>query len=111
MDDAIRIGDEVICVDDTIKPEAFNMVCFRFKIWIKKDKKYIVRDIFENDGIVTGILLEGISNPTVFIPLLKRMQEPAFAIWRFVKLRSAYMIQEEKESESVEEIEIMTNLN
>jgi len=102
MDDEFDIGDEVMCVDSSIKPEMMNAVNRMFPIWIKKGDKYIIRDILKNDDIVAGILLEGRKNPPVFIPLLKRMQEPSYATWRFVKKRTAYQIREEKESEGVE---------
>lgn len=97
------IGDEVICIDNSIKPENLGTVMRKFPIWIQKDKKYIIRDILGNDDIVVGILLEGVKNPPIFIPLLKRMQEPAFAYWRFSKLRTAYQIREEKESQKINE--------
>lgn len=103
-EDVIDIGDEVICVDSTIPTDWINAVLKNFPSWIKSRKKYIVRDIVFNDDISTGILLEGVVNPPIWIPLLKRTQEPAFAIWRFAKNRTAYMIQEEKESEGVDVI-------
>ena len=37
----------------------------------------------------------------VYQKLIGRDQEPAFATWRFSKLRSAYAIAEKKESEEV----------
>jgi hypothetical protein len=32
-------------------------------------------------------LLEEVTNPLIYIPLLGRVQEPAFADWRFRKLK------------------------
>jgi hypothetical protein len=104
-EDLLDIGDEVLCIDSSIKPENKVSVYKNFPIWIKEGDKYIVRDVMRNDDIVTGILLEGRNNPPIWIPLLKRMQEPAFAHWRFVKKRTAYQIREEKESVS-ETVEI-----
>jgi hypothetical protein len=57
--------------------------------WVVQDKEYTIRGFQENDGIALGILLEEITNPIVFIPILKRFQEPAFAEWRFRKLASS----------------------
>lgn len=100
-DDLFDIGDEVLCVDSSIKPEMKAAIYKMYPIWIQKGDKYIIRDIFYNDDIVAGIVLEGRKNPEVWIPLLKRYQEPAFALWRFTKSRTAYQIQEEKEEENV----------
>jgi len=98
-EDKIGVGDEVLCIDASLKPgQGISM----FPVWIKESEKYIVREVMTNDDIVVGITLEGRRNPPVYIPLLKRMQEPAYAMWRFRKTKSAYMIQEEKETEGVE---------
>lgn len=76
-------GDEVICVDDRrTQPEhAFILN------WPKKGKKYTVRDILHNDDIVPGVLLHELHNKVVFIKLLGREQEQAFAPWRFKKIQ------------------------
>lgn len=76
-------GQRVICVDDTIKPEFIVEAAIHFPNWITKGKPYRVREVMENDGIAVGLLLEGVNNPPVFIPLLGRVQEGAFASWRF----------------------------
>tara|TARA_R110000850_G_scaffold137264_1_gene258521 strand:+ start:158 stop:502 length:345 start_codon:yes stop_codon:yes gene_type:complete len=104
MNDLLDIGDEVICKDAFIKPENSVAVSKNFTVWIKQDAKYIVRDVFRNDDIVVGIVLQDRRNPDIYIPLLKRMQEPAFAFWRFEKLRGALEVLEEKEEEKVKEI-------
>lgn len=113
MDESkIGVGDEVLCVNAAIKPERIQAVYKNFPVWIKEGDKYIVREIMTNDDIVTGITLEGRRNPPIYIPLLKRMSEPSFAIFRFRKTKSAYMIQEEKESEEITQgIEIETYKN
>ena len=102
MNDLLDIGDEVRCKDASRKPENMVVVLKNFPIWIKQDKKYIVRDVFRNDDIVVGIVLQDVKNPEIYIPLLKRMQEPAFAFWRFTKTKSAYQIEEEKSKAVVE---------
>jgi hypothetical protein len=55
--------------------------------WITQDKKYIIRGFNENDGIVLGVLLEEVVNPIRFFKLINKFQEPAFAEWRFRKLK------------------------
>ncbi len=96
-EDLLGIGDEVLCIDASIKPENKSAINKNFPVWIKKDEKYIIRNIFRNDDIVVGVVLQGRRNPEIYIPLLKRMQEPAYAFWRFKKTRSAYEIEEEEE--------------
>ena len=57
-----------------------------FLIWVKKDQEYTIREVLNNDGIVTGFLLEEIHNFPCYFHLIKRNQEPAFATWRFRKI-------------------------
>ena len=99
-EDLLDIGDEVLCVDASIKPENKTAINRNFPVWIKQDERYIIRNIFRNDDIVVGVVLQDRRNPEIYIPLLKRMQEPAYAFWRFRKTKSAYQIQEEVEEES-----------
>jgi len=112
-EDILYVGDEVLCVDSSMKPEMREKIYRDFPVWIKKGDKYIVREILFNDDIVVGILLQNRVNPKKWIPLLKRMQEPAFADWRFVKKRSAYQIDEAKKEEEksveVSYLEILKN--
>lgn len=91
-----EIGDEVICIDDTLKFDLLFSIARDFKQWIKKGQKYTIRDILYNDGIVSGILLKERHNDPIYIPLIGRIQEPAFATWRFAKA-------EENEAENFEE--------
>lgn len=79
------IGDTVYCVDDSIKPEALIELSNDMPNWVTKDKKYTVRGFNDNDGIVVGVLLEEIHNPPKYFKLVNRIQEPAFASWRFKK--------------------------
>lgn len=85
---SFNIGDKVVCVDDSVKIEAVEELKRIIPNWVKKDQQYTVRDIKNNRGIVTGVLLEEIDNPVVFIQILGGFQEPAFAEWRFRKLKS-----------------------
>lgn len=89
----IGVGDEVICIDDS-RPNGWTSDVF--PNWVLKDEKYVIRELLDNDDIVTGVLLVELKNPKVFQPLLGRHQESAFAIWRFSKTRSAYEIAEER---------------
>lgn len=89
------IGDTVYCVDDSIKPEMLMELANDMPNWITQDKKYTVRGFNDNDGIVVGVLLEEIHNPLKYFKLVNRMQEPAFATWRFKKAVSD--VEEESE--------------
>ena len=93
---ALYIGDEVVCVDDAIPLDKKDAVSRMYQNWVKKDNKYIIRNILENDGIVSGILLENLYNEQNWNPLLNNFQEPAFAEWRFKKLKSAEMLVEQE---------------
>lgn len=105
-------GDRVICVDSTISPEQAPEIARNFLIWVEKDQEYTVREILDNKGIVTGILLEEIHNFPVYIKVIDTVQEPAFAIWRFRKLNHASVSEEKEEDELdliLEEIGIETS--
>lgn len=95
-------GDKIICIDDSISPDKIELINSHFANWIKKDKNYIIRRVCDNDGIVTGLLLEEVYNKPIYFPLLNKVQEPAFAEWRFRKLN-----QNEKD-ESFEEKQMLT---
>jgi len=88
--DCIFSNDEpIICIDDS----RTKFPQFRgFQFWIEKGLIYHVRHIYPNDDIVHSILLKELENIPVKIPLLQRLQEPAFAEFRFRKLT-----EEEKE--------------
>ena len=99
-EDLFGVGDEVICIDDS-RPQGWSSE--HYPQWVKKDTKYTIREILDNDDIVVGILLVELKNPVMYIELIKREQEGAFAVWRFRKLRSAYAIAEEKSYNKVKE--------
>ena len=54
---------------------------------IKKDDNYTIRAVLNNRGIVTSVLLEEIDNPILYFKIIGGFQEPAFAEWRFRKLK------------------------
>lgn len=80
-----NIGDRVKCIDDSMKADILNLVKTHNIKWVTKGEIYTIRDIHYNDDITIGILLEEISNPYFYIPLINRTQELAFADFRFIK--------------------------
>jgi hypothetical protein len=87
---------KVKCIDDSINPEFIIETVKYFPNWVKKGEIYTVYDVLENDGIVTGYLLEELQNEMVYQPLLGREQESAFRADRFV------VVSYEEEEENVE---------
>lgn len=81
----LDVGDTVICIDDAIKPEMLMTVINMYPNWVKKGRKYVIREISDNDGIVPGILLEELRNPIVYTKLINRKHEPMFSFHRFAK--------------------------
>lgn len=94
-------GTKVICIDASIDPDKQEEIARDFEIWIKKDEEYTIREILDNDGIVTGVLLEEVYNLPKFMHLINRIQEPAFAIWRFRKLGHHVQAEEVKHTQAV----------
>jgi hypothetical protein len=82
-----RVGDRVICIDDTMQPHTVLELKKDVPNWVKKDQQYTVRAVLNNRDIVTGILLEEIDNPPKYFNIIGGFQEPAFAEWRFRKLK------------------------
>jgi hypothetical protein len=97
---------KVKCIDDTINPEFIIETVKYFPQWVKEGEIYTVYDVLENQGIVTGYLLEELQNEMVYQPLLGREQEAAFRATRF----EVVSYKEEEESEEVSH-EIYINLN
>src|SRR5690606_7501748 len=94
-------GDKVICIDDSIDPAKSAEIAQDFEMWVKKDVEYTIRELLDNDGIVTGILLEEIYNIPKYFHLLGRTQEPAFAAWRFRKIAKMVSFSESKIEETI----------
>lgn len=92
----IQLGTKVICVDDSLK-EGLNMEEFHkdFEQWVKKGEEYTIRQINDNNGLVTSVLLEEIKNPIRYFHSINNFQESSFRIDRFRELESAVMELEE----------------
>jgi hypothetical protein len=100
----MKPGDKVICIDARIDPDKSQEIRKDFEIWVTKDKEYTIREILDNNGIVPGVLLDEIHNFPKFFKLLNRMQEPAFALWRFRKLNYATATEAEVNEEELVEV-------
>lgn len=106
----MQVGDKVICIDDSVSAEKMHVIFRLYTQWVKKDKEYVIRGMPDNDGIVTGLLLEEIVNPLFYESvLLKRLIEPAFATWRFRKTQSQTNVQEEDEEVTLSELDEILN--
>lgn len=82
----MRIGQKVVCIDDSIKPGKEEFVRAVYPNWVKKDETYTIRDIRDNNDIVTGIVLKELVNQPIYIHLIEDFQEPAFRMDRFREL-------------------------
>lgn len=52
----MKLGDKVICINDRIDPEKSEEIRRDFEIWITKDKEYTIREILDNNGIVSALI-------------------------------------------------------
>jgi hypothetical protein len=100
-----HIGDKVVCIDSSMQPHTVEELKRDVPNWVKQDEKYTIRGFNDNSGIVVGVLLEEIHNMPIYFKLLGKAQEPAFAEWRFRKLKPNEIENEvESEVEVLEEI-------
>ena len=86
---------KLLCIDDSIKADQIEFVCMVYPEWVKKDCEYTIRQVLENDGIVTGVLLNEVRNEPIYQQLLGRYQEPAFRMSRFVEVEEVAISSEE----------------
>jgi hypothetical protein len=96
-----NIGDKVVCVDDSKRPHTVDELLKDIPNWVKQGEEYTVRGFTDNNGIVDGVWLEEIVNKPKFFKLINKVQEPAFAVWRFRKTVSAVVEMSLKESYSI----------
>jgi hypothetical protein len=99
----MTVGKKVVCVDASIKPGKEDFVKYAFPSWIKEGQIYTVRAIVENQGIVPGMYLKEVVNPSIYIHLIKTHQEPAFRLDRFKELEDQEL---EEDLEEVLELEL-----
>lgn len=83
----MKPGSKVICIDDSINPN-IDMEIFKreFPNWVKKGEHYTIREIDDNDGLVTSVTLEELRNPILFFTTINRAKEASFKIDRFREL-------------------------
>ena len=81
----LNIGDKVVCINSALQLHTVEELRRDMPNWVKQDNVYTIRGFVDNNGIVTGVLLEEITNPLKYFKLIKKLQEPAFAQWRFRK--------------------------
>ena len=92
-----KIGERVLCIDDSMKPNTIEELKKDVPNWVKKGTKYVIRGFTDNNGIVDGVWLEEIKNKPLFFKLINRFQEPAFALWRFSRVEPAEIQMEVEE--------------
>ena len=80
------VGEKVVCFDSSMQPHTVEELKLDCPNWVKKDAKYTIRAIIDHDFVV-GVLLEEISNPLKYFKVVDKVLEPAFASWRFRKLK------------------------
>ena len=100
------IGDKVVCIDAGIEGRMLGEIINDFPNWLEQDAEYTIREFNDNDGIVTGVLLEEIINPEKYFRLVNKIQEPAFRLSRFRKKEEAYIDPYEIEETKVVNLEI-----
>lgn len=83
----MEVGSRVLCTDSSIKASEIFMVSRVYSMWVDRGREYTIRELLDNDGIVTGVLLDEVINDPIPQELLGgRFQEPAFRVTRFQEL-------------------------
>ena len=111
MDNNFEINDLVMCIDDSIKPGMEQFVAENYPNWVRHKEQYHIREFVDNNGIVTGVLLEELHNPEIYITLLGELREGAFRLNRFIKIQSVTKteVTEEELTKPFEVFEITIN--
>jgi len=99
-----EIGEPVICCEDYKLPHTREELSENMPNWVKKGNKYTIRAFNDNNGIVTGVLLEEVVNPILYFKLIDKTQEGAFRTDRFRKLQEDEVEAEKIEQENLIEI-------
>lgn len=95
----LQVGQQVICIDDTIDPKMLDDIKNDFQQWVKEGDIYTIRDLIYNEiGVITVLLHELVNSPRFFPKTIGRMQEPGFSIRRFAPLDSALEVLNEVNS-------------
>lgn len=97
----LKISQQVICIDDTMQPHTAEELKKDVPNWVKKGRKYTIRGFTDNNGIVDGVWLEEVHNRPLFFTVLGKVQEPAFATWRFRKMAEDEAVVEKMEYSEV----------
>jgi len=95
-------GDRVVCINSSMNLHTVAELTKDMPQWVKEGEKYTIRGFHDNDGIVTGVLLQELHNPPRWFQLINKFQEPAFMLSRFKKL------EEITKEISVEQEELIT---
>lgn len=94
----MKQGSTVLCIDDSKRPEVAEWSSTHCPNWVKKGRKYTIRQITDHDDIVLGVLLEEVVNKPVYLTRWNKVIEPHFATWRFAELEEESIKQEIYES-------------
>lgn len=96
----MKPGTEVVCVNDSIKPEQVDWQVKHCPNWVKKGQKYTIRHFDTHDDIVDGVLLVEVVNKPVYCVPFNVFLEPRFATCRFRELEKPDPTREEIETEA-----------
>jgi hypothetical protein len=100
-----EIGDSVICVDSSMKPNTIEELKRCCPNWVVEGNKYTIRGFADNKNLVTGVWLEELVNPIWYFNLINTYQESAFGLFRFRKALPSEMIEISEEIIVEEEFE------
>lgn len=76
----MKPGDKVICINDRKDP---NITYSAFPSWIKEGETYHIRRVESNIGQGKRLLLDEVSNPSVYVDSVMGNIEPGFVSTRF----------------------------
>lgn len=77
----MNVGDKVVCVNDRKTPQVNSAL---FPNWVKEGETYTIRKVEGSTRNEVRVLLEEISNPPAYFPVVMGNVEPGFAQSRFV---------------------------